>query len=102
MNQHELDILLNIESKTLDLLKLLFDHNLKLDKIMATQQEAAAQLGGVLAELQKANTEIQAKIQALVDAANNASNVTPELQAAVDALVPAAQSLDDIVPDTTA
>lgn len=68
-------------------------------KIMATQKEAADKVNAVAAELAKANTEIQAKIQALVDAAGNADNVSTELQTAIDNLVPAAQALDDIVPD---
>lgn len=73
--------------------------NTKLDKIMATQKEDAAILADVLAKLQKANAEIQKKIQDLIDAAANA-DVQPELQSAIDALTPAAQALDDIVPDT--
>src|SRR4051812_3992320 len=72
---------------------------IKQSKIMATQEEGAVQLGNILTQMQKANTEIQAKIQALVDAAANADTVNPTLQAAIDALVPAAQALDDIVPD---
>lgn len=80
--------------------------NLKLDsiegkvvKIMATQAEAAVELVALKAQLVKANDEIQAKIQALTDAANNASNVSPELAQAIADLKPAAQTLDDIVPD---
>jgi uncharacterized coiled-coil DUF342 family protein len=68
-------------------------------KIMATQAEAIAELQALKDQLVKANTEIQNKIQTLVDAANNAGNVSPELQAAIDDLKPAAQALDDIVPD---
>jgi uncharacterized membrane protein YfbV (UPF0208 family) len=72
--------------------------NQKIDIIMATQAEAAAQLATITSQLVKANTEIQARIQALIDAAANV-DLTPELQAAVDGLKPAAQALDDIVPD---
>ena len=66
---------------------------------MATQAEAAAQLTALKDQLVKANGEIQAKIQALIDAANNAADVGPELAEAIEALKPAAQALDDIVPD---
>ncbi len=69
------------------------------EKIMATQAEAAAALVALKEQLTKANAEIQAKIQALTDAANNASNVSPELAQAIEDLKPAAQALDDIVPD---
>lgn len=71
----------------------------KLNEIMSTQEEAAAALRALKDQLVKANTEIQAKIQALIDAAGNADQVNPELQAAIDDLKPAAQALDDIVPD---
>ena len=66
---------------------------------MATQEEAAATLSALKDQLTKANGEIQAKIQALIDAANAADTVNPTLQAAIDDLKPAAQALDDIVPD---
>lgn len=86
--------------------KLVLEHLLLIIKnqktIMATQEEAAQALQGINAQLAKANTEIQAKIQALTDAAANADNVSPALQAAIDDLLPAAQQLDDIVPDAPA
>ena len=72
----------------------------KVNQIMATQAEDAQTLRDLKTQLGKANDEIQAKIQALVDAAAKA-DVTPELQAAIDDLKPAAQQLDDIVPDVT-
>lgn len=76
--------------------------NRKLDKLMATADESTKELGEIKDQLVKANTEIQAKIQALVDAANNAGNTDPAVQAAIDALKPAAQALDDVVPDAPA
>ena len=85
--------------------------NEKLDAIMATAQESAAELAEIKAnldnvntQLQKAFAEITAKIQALVDAANNAGNTPPEVQAAIDDLKSVdlksvSQAFDDIVPD---
>jgi hypothetical protein len=91
---HHVDV--NEIKKILDTILIIKQNTIS---IMATQEEAAAKLGAVATQLAKANTEIQAKIQALVDAANAADTVNPALQAAIDALVPAAQTLDDIVPD---
>lgn len=53
---------------------------------MGTQKEAADKLGSFGVTLAKVNTEIQKKIQDLIDAAGNADNVSPELQSAIDAL----------------
>lgn len=71
----------------------------KTNTIMSTQKEAAAELVAFKEQLAKANDEIQAKIQALTDAANSADTVDPELQAAIDDLKPAVEALDNIVPD---
>src|SRR5262249_6464814 len=71
----------------------------KLEQVMATQKDAADQLNAVAAELAKANAELQAKIQALTDAANAADTVSPELQTAIDGVTGAAKTIDDIVPD---
>jgi len=80
-------------------------------ELMATAAESAAELAeiktgltDVKTQLQKAFDEITAKIQALVDAANNAGNTPPEVQAAIDDLKSVdlksvSQALDDIVPD---
>jgi seryl-tRNA synthetase len=76
--------------------------NRKLRKIMATQKEAAAQLEVVSAALVKIGGETQkllTEVQALKDAAANASNVEPELQAAIDKVASQAQVVDDQVPD---
>lgn len=67
-------------------------------KIMGNQKEAADKLTAIGAQLGKANTEIQAKIQELKDASANA-DISPELQAAIDGVTQAGQVLDDIVPD---
>jgi ABC-type transporter Mla subunit MlaD len=70
-------------------------------KIMSEQDDAAAELAGFKDQLIKANAEIQAKIQALIDAANQApaGTLQPNLKAAIEDLKPVAQALDDIVPD---
>jgi uncharacterized phage infection (PIP) family protein YhgE len=85
--------------------------NRKVDELMATAAESAAELAEIKAglvsvsdQLQKAFAEITAKIQALVDAANNAGNTDPAVQAAIDDLKSVdlksvSQALDDIVPD---
>ena len=75
-----------------------FFNHIKQNTIMANQTQAAEQLAELGTQLEKANTEIQAKIAELVAVAAN-GEVSPALQAAIDALVPAAQQLDDIVPD---
>jgi len=67
----------------------------KLNKIMATQAEAAVQLDTVTTKLGKVLTEIQA----LKDAAAAAANVSPELQAAIDRVVGAAEAADNANPD---
>jgi hypothetical protein len=69
--------------------------------IMATQAEAAAQLGTVLSALDKIGTEttqLLSDIQALQAAASDA---TPELQSAIEAVAARAQAIDDMVPDTS-
>lgn len=73
-------------------------NNLKIKTIMGNQKEAAQELAAFKTQLVKANTEIQAKIQQLIDAAAN-TEIDPELRAAIDELKPVAQALDDIVPD---
>lgn len=72
---------------------------IKQTQMSQTQEEAAAQLANILAQLTKAKEEIVTKIQALIDAAANADSVAPALQTAIDDLAPIAQALDDIVPD---
>lgn len=80
----------------------LFKLYLKLNKIMATQAELAAQLTALTGQVTKIGTETQAtlqKVQELQDALNNAGEVTPEVQAAFDALKASVQSVDDLVAD---
>ncbi len=70
---------------------------------MATQEEAAAELVAINAQL----TKVQAEVAAASDALNAKiaeltaalDQVTPEVQAALDGVKAAAQSLDDINPD---
>ena len=72
------------------------------EKIMATQEEAAAQLTAATATLAKVATEtgtLLTKIQELQDVIATAGNVTPELQAAVDGVVAQATAVDALVPD---
>lgn len=72
--------------------------NNKLDTIMASQAELAAELSAKTAQIRKAIDEIVSKIAALEEAVRN-SPATPELTAAVAALSVAVQSADDVVPD---
>jgi uncharacterized phage infection (PIP) family protein YhgE len=79
--------------------------NRKLNQIMATQAEAAAQLQGISAELTKVAAETQTlldNVKALQDAATAAGNVSPELQAAIDQVAAQAKTVDDLVPDAPA
>ena len=60
--------------------------------------ELATALGAVNDKLEKAKTEILAKIAELQDALANVE-VPADAQAALDTLVAKAQALDDIVPE---
>lgn len=72
--------------------------NSKLDNIMGTQKDAAAQLNTVADQLAKVRSEVEA----LKEAAQNATNVDPELQAAIDRVATAVQGVDDLNPDAPA
>ena len=77
----------------------------RLESIMATQAEAAAQLATIAGTLDKVSGETTAllnEVQTLKDAAANAGNVTPELQAAIDAVASRAAAIDALVPDAPA
>lgn len=74
----------------------------KINLIIMNQQELAASITAVKEQLGKVGTEINAKIDELTTALDNAGAVTPEVQEAIDGLKAAAQSLDDIVPDAPA
>lgn len=74
----------------------------KIETVMSTQAEIAAQLNETTAQLQKIATESAATLQKVADleaALANQSNVTPELQTAFDALKAQVQTVDDLVPD---
>src|SRR5438046_1762527 len=67
-----------------------------LEKIMASQDQAAQQLKDVNQQLQKIGTETQTlldKITALENAP--AADVSPELQSAIDSVVAQAKVVDD-------
>lgn len=66
---------------------------------MATQAELAASLSAVGDQLDKAQAEILAEVQALKDALAAAGATSPEVDAAVARVQAAAQSLDDVNPD---
>ncbi len=80
---------------------IIFAVNNKLNKIMATQQELADKLNSIGDELDKAQAEIVAAIQALKDALAAAGATTPEVDAAVTRLETGAKALDDLNPDAT-
>jgi hypothetical protein len=71
-----------------------------IERILMNQAELAQALKELTAQLQKANTELQAKIKALTDAINNNTGDVPqEVVDAANALKVAVQGVDDIVPD---
>lgn len=65
---------------------------------MPKLNEAQAELEKLTAQVQKARSEILAKIADLEEAANN-QDTTPEFDAALEALKAAVQLTDDVVPD---
>ena len=74
----------------------------KLDKIMSTQTELAAQVQAISAQVSKIGEESKVTLQKVIDletALANQDNVSPELQAAVDALKKQVQVVDDLVAD---
>lgn len=85
-----------------DTARLLQHINDKVNTIMATQAQLAADLQALKDQLDKAKGEIVAKVQALEDALANAGGTTPEVDAALLALKGAAQSMDDLNPDAPA
>lgn len=92
----------DIESYLKSIEKKLNHLNKKALKIMATQDEAAAQLQEITTQLTKVGTETSTlleKVAALEAAAAAAGNVTPQLQTAIDAVKAQAQAVDDEVPD---
>jgi hypothetical protein len=78
------------------------DFKLKLDKIMVTQTETAAQITALFTLVDKIGVEIDsslAEIQALKDLLVSAGNTDPAVTAAVDALAVRLTALDLKVPD---
>lgn len=72
------------------------------EKIMATQEEAAAQLTAVNEELAKVGNETRSlltKVDDLTAAVVAAGSVGPALQAAIDAVAAQVKVVDDMVPD---
>lgn len=103
------------DTKLDEIIKQLQQLNKKVNIIMATQTEAAAQLAAVSAQQAEATakqtealTELTTKIaelQAVIDS-GNAGAISPELQAAIDAVVASsaatfagAQVLADVIPN---
>ena len=84
--------------------KTLREINLKLDIVMATQNELVTKINAATTQLHKISLESTAtlqkvtELQAIIDAMDE---VTPELQAAVDALTAQIQAVDDLTPDIT-
>lgn len=66
------------------------------------QTEFAQALNDAKAQLDKAKTEILAKVADLETAVANAGNTSPEVDAAFAALKGSIQGVDDIVPDAPA
>lgn len=74
----------------------------KLNTIMATQAELAAQLNEVTTQVGKIKTETQAtltKVSELEAALANQDNVSPELQTAFDNLKAQVIAVDELIPD---
>lgn len=71
----------------------------KLESIMTTQAQLAAQLTALAEQATKAKNEVLAKFDELQVAITNAGNVTPEVETALAALATAVQATDDLVPD---
>lgn len=84
----------NSESKLDEILTLLINTNLKLNKLM-TKQEFADAVNAASDQLQKALNEITTAIQ-------NSGNSSPEMDAALTRLQTAATALDDLNPDAPA
>jgi hypothetical protein len=77
----------------------------KVNAIVTTQAELAADLTAVKDQITKIGAETTATLQKVADletALGNAGNVSPEVQAAFDALKASVQAVDDLVPDAPA
>src|SRR5439155_18533027 len=101
-SQWEIDTLVHISRQVFHVKEQLLEQQGILNKIMATQTDAAVQLAGIKDDLVKVAAETQGlldAVAALQAAAASAANVTPELQAAIDAVASQAKTVDDLVPD---
>jgi C4-dicarboxylate-specific signal transduction histidine kinase len=77
---------------------------LKLNNVMATQQELAAQMNQLGAQLTNISNESKATLQKVAEleaVIGNQDNVSPELQTAFDNLKAQVQTVDDLIPDAT-
>lgn len=88
------------EELALEYFKIIDAH---LHKIMATQQESAAQVTALTAEVTKIGTETRSLLTKIDDLlaviATGSAQTSTELQAAIDALQAQVQVVDDLVPD---
>lgn len=69
---------------------------------MSTQQEHAQALRDLKVQLQKSQTEVAGKLQALADALANQGNTSAEVDTAMAELTAAAQASDDQIEDIPA
>jgi uncharacterized protein YlxW (UPF0749 family) len=81
------------------ILILTISNHFKHEKTMATQAELAQQLRDILAQNEKARTEILKRIADLEAALENAGSTTPEVDDALAALKASVQTDDDLNPD---
>lgn len=75
--------------------------NRKLDTIMASQEELAAEIRASNLQIRKAIDEVTAEIAVLEEALRN-NPPHPDIVAAVAELKTASQAADDVVPDAPA
>ncbi|SEN76696.1 hypothetical protein SAMN05216325_1595 [Nitrosomonas marina] len=84
-----------------DVFELLKGHELLLEQIMTKLDELGTKLNQVLAQIQKAKTEITDQVSALQTALQDAE-IPQEAEDALNALAAVAQQLDDMNPDAPA
>lgn len=82
--------------------RLLFLINSKVDQIMATQAQLAADLDNLQLQVEKIGGEVQTLLERITDlenAINNGPPVSPEVESALANLKAQVQVVDDLVPD---
>lgn len=84
---------------TSNTLLILFFIHLNTKKVMAKQQEVAAELVALKAQVEKIKTEVTAKLAALADAIANQGNASPEVESALAELKASVQGVDDLNED---